>query len=155
MGSVAAPIIAGVDGSDTALTAAQTARDLAKALGAPLHIVSAFDKDSTEVVRSGGDAWIKSGAEDALKIAKSTARDLEEPGLTVTYAAARGKPAEAIVAEAERLSAGMIVVGNRRMQGLGRVLGSVANTVAHTARCDVHIVNTVAGRPADTAPLAQ
>jgi nucleotide-binding universal stress UspA family protein len=36
----------------------------------------------------------------------------------------------------------MIVVGNRRMQGLGRLLGSVANDVAHHAPCDVHIVKT-------------
>jgi nucleotide-binding universal stress UspA family protein len=36
----------------------------------------------------------------------------------------------------------MIVVGNRRMHGLGRVLGSIANSVAHNASCDVYIANT-------------
>jgi nucleotide-binding universal stress UspA family protein len=36
----------------------------------------------------------------------------------------------------------MIVVGNRRMQGIGRVLGSVANSVAHNAPCDVYIAKT-------------
>jgi len=60
----------------------------------------------------------------------------------VTYSAARGKPAEALIKEAERLSARMIVVGNRRMRGIGRVLGSVANSVAHNATCDVYIANT-------------
>ena len=34
------------------------------------------------------------------------------------------------------------MVGNRRMQGLGRVLGSVANSVAHNAPCDVYIAKT-------------
>ena len=37
----------------------------------------------------------------------------------------------------------MIIVGNRRMQGMGRLLGSVANEVAHNAPCDVLIVKTV------------
>jgi nucleotide-binding universal stress UspA family protein len=36
----------------------------------------------------------------------------------------------------------MIVVGNRRMRGIGRVLGSVANSVAHNAPCDVYIAKT-------------
>ena len=56
--------------------------------------------------------------------------------------AARGKPAEALIAEAERTNALMIVVGNRRMQGIGRLLGSVANSVAHNAPCDVYIAKT-------------
>ena len=45
--------------------------------------------------------------------------------------------------EAERLEADVIVVGNRRMQGVSRLLGSVANEVAHNAPCDVLIVKTV------------
>ena len=53
-----------------------------------------------------------------------------------------GKPTEVLIGEAERLGASLIVVGNRRMQGLGRVLGSVANSVAHNAPCDVYIVKT-------------
>lgn len=137
------PIVVGVDGSETAERAAAQAKQLAIALGARLHIVSAFDSDRTEVLGSGSDTWIVSDADTTVAIAKETAHALEAPGLTVTYAAARGKPAEAIVAEAERLDAQMIVVGNRGMQGLGRLLGSVADKVAHTAPCDVYIVKTV------------
>ena len=37
----------------------------------------------------------------------------------------------------------LIVVGNRRTQGIGRVLGSVAVSVAAHAPCDVYIVKTV------------
>lgn len=137
------PIVVGVDGSETADRAAAEARDLAVALGAPLHVVSAFDTDRTEVIRSGSDTWIVSDAESTVAVAKKTALALEAPGLTVSYSAARGKPAEAIIAEAERLDARMIVVGNRGMRGLGRLLGSVASTVAHSAPCDVYIVKTV------------
>ncbi|MGZ4660808.1 MAG: universal stress protein [Arthrobacter sp.] len=135
-------IVVGVDGSETALRAAHTARDLAASLGATLHVVSAFDSDRTEVFGSGSDQWIVSDAGDAERVAKSVADSLGAPGANVTYAAARGKPAEALIKEAERTGARMIVVGNRRMRGIGRVLGSVANSVAHSAPCDVYIAKT-------------
>lgn len=135
-------IVVGVDGSETALRAAQTARELAASVGATLHVVSAFDSDRTEVFGSGSDQWIVSDAGNAEKVARTVADSLRQPGTNVTYAAARGKPAEALIREAERTSARMIVVGNRRMQGLGRVLGSVANSVAHNAPCDVYIAKT-------------
>ena len=135
-------IIVGVDGSATAHKAAEVARDLAAALDARLHVVSAFDTDRTEVFGSGSDKWIVSDAGEAEKVARDVAAGLAGGGLNITYAAARGKPAEALVREADRLEAKMIVVGNRRMQGLGRVLGSVANSVAHSASCDVYIANT-------------
>lgn len=105
-------------------------------------MVSAFDNDRTEVFSSGSDRWIVSDADDAEKVAKSVAEGLRTAEVNVTYAAARGKPAEALIHEAERSGAQMIVVGNRRMRGLGRVLGSVANSVAHNAPCDVYIAKT-------------
>lgn len=135
-------IVVGVDGSETALRAARTARDLAATLGATLHVVSAFDSDRTEVFGSGSDQWIVSDAGEAEKVAKGVAESLRAPDMKVTYSAARGKPAEALINEAERFSARMIVVGNRRMRGIGRVLGSVANSVAHNAPCDVYIAKT-------------
>ena len=135
-------IVVGVDGSETALKAAQTARDLAASLGATLHVVSAFDSDRTEVYGSGSDKWIVSDAGDAEKVARGVADSLRTPAVNVTYAAARGKPAEALIDEAARSGAQLIVVGNRRMKGLGRVLGSVANSVAHNAPCDVYIAKT-------------
>ena len=45
--------------------------------------------------------------------------------------------------EHERVGADMIVVGNRRMQGVQRILGAVANDIAHHAQCDVLVVKTV------------
>ncbi len=135
-------IVVGVDGSETAMRAARTALGMAASLGATLHVVSAFDSDKTEVFGSGSDTWIVSDAGNAEKIAKGVATSLLTADTPVTYAAARGKPAEALIAEAARTNATMIVVGNRRMQGIGRVLGSVANSVAHNAPCDVYIAKT-------------
>ena len=48
-----------------------------------------------------------------------------------------------LIEEAARTHADVIVVGNRRMQGVKRVLGAVASDVAHHAPCDVLIVKTV------------
>jgi nucleotide-binding universal stress UspA family protein len=138
-------VIVGVDGSETALRAAQTAKSLASSLGAGLHVVTAFDKDRTEVFGSGSDQLILTDADLAERVAKEVALSLSSADFKPTYSAARGKPAEALIKEAERLDARMIVVGNRRMQGLGRVLGSVANSVAHNAPCDVYIAKTDEG----------
>ncbi|MCU1574923.1 MAG: universal stress protein UspA [Micrococcaceae bacterium] len=134
-------IVVGVDGSGTAKKAAESARDLAVALNASLHVVSAFDSDRTEVFGSGSDRWVVSDADGAENLARTVADSLART-VKVTYAAARGKPADALIREAERLEADLIVVGNRRMRGIGRVLGSVANSVAHSASCDVYIANT-------------
>ncbi|WP_285319070.1 universal stress protein [Pseudarthrobacter sp. lyk4-40-TYG-27] len=134
-------IVVGVDGSATAKKAAESAKDLAAALGSSLHVVSAFDSDKTEVFGSGSDRWIVSDADAAEQVARTVAESLGRD-VTVTYSAARGRPADALIKEALRVDARMIVVGNRRMHGIGRVLGSVANSVAHSAPCDVYIANT-------------
>jgi len=134
-------IVVGVDGSGTAKKAAESARGLAVALGATLHVVSAFDSDRTEVFGSGSDQWIVSDADGAEHVARTVAESLGGQ-IKVTYSAARGRPADALIKEALRMDAKIIVVGNRRMQGIGRVLGSVANSVAHNAPCDVYIANT-------------
>lgn len=62
--------------------------------------------------------------------------------LVITTSAVPGKPADAIIAEAERLDADVIVVGSVHMQGLRRALGSVANGVSHHAPCSVYIAKT-------------
>jgi nucleotide-binding universal stress UspA family protein len=134
-------IVVGVDGSDTARKAAEAARDLAAALGATLHVVSAFDAERSEVFRTGSDRWLVSAADKAEHVARTVA-DTLGGDLKITYAAAAGRPADALIREAIGKEARVIVVGNRRMRGIGRVLGSVANSVAHSAPCDVYIANT-------------
>jgi nucleotide-binding universal stress UspA family protein len=137
-------VVVGVDNSETAFRAAQAAADIAVAFGARLHVVSAFEDDRTEEFGVGSDKFIVSGATTAEGVAKNVAASLSWPkdAGEITHLAARGKPADAILAEAQRLQARLVVVGNRRMQGIGRLLGSVANSVAHGADCDVYIVNT-------------
>ena len=136
-------IVVGVDASETALKAAHEAALLAAALGAQLDIVSAFDRNEVEVVEIGTERWVIGSAEDALQTATNVASHLRSIVSDISVSAGDGKPADVIIERAREVEARMIVVGNRRMQGIGRVLGSVANTIAHHAPCDVHIVKTV------------
>lgn len=136
-------ILVGVDGSDTSRQAARTAAQLAANSGARLHVLTAFDKAEVETVKIGTDVWTVSSADDAEAVANRAADELRDITTDIDSGPLFGKPAEALIAEAKRLDAHLIVVGNRRMQGVSRVLGSVANSVSHNAPCDVYIVKTV------------
>lgn len=137
-------IITGVDGSESATKAARTAATLARALGAQLHVLSAYGKFEMDRFSSGEEEFVFTSAKDAERTAMSTASDLkrEFPDVHITSAPSDGKPGEALVRAAELMGADLIVVGNKRVQGLGRVLGSVARNVASQAPCDVYVANT-------------
>ncbi|MBG6084734.1 universal stress protein [Zhihengliuella flava] len=137
-------VIVGVDGSTTSFKAASRAATVAAGLGATLTVVTAYAKDSTEVVEIGNDTWVLDSAEQADKLTNQVAFKLREvvPGATIVTKAVKGKPTEALVTAAEEEEAQLIVVGNVGMKGLGRVLGSVATSVAHNAPCDVYVVKT-------------
>lgn len=139
------PIVVGVDGSPTARRAAEKARDLALKLQAPLHVVSAHTEDEITHIRSGSDQWIVSSADNALHLAEEVTRKLRPSEVEIVPASAHGKPSDALIAYAEKNDAQMIVVGNQRMRGITRVLGSVANSVSHNATRDVYIANTYEG----------
>lgn len=137
-------IIVGVDGSPTAGKAAQVAADLAGATGARLHVVCAYAHDRVAEIQEGTDHWLLTTADEADRTARKVTESLAvAPGVEVSSSGAPGKPGDALVEEAERLDATLIVVGNKRVQGLARILGSVAADVAHHAHCDVYIAHTV------------
>jgi nucleotide-binding universal stress UspA family protein len=136
-------IIVGVDGSETAAAAARVAADLATAMSAPLHVVTAYERGSG---MRGGDA-AHPGTTSTLDTAEGllavVAADLRLRHTEVTTAALAGKPADVVCEEAERKNASLIVVGNKRMRGPSKVLGAVASRVASRAPCDVYIAHTV------------
>lgn len=135
--------VVGTDGSDTAAKAAARAGELAKTAGASCHVVCAFTDRPTTTIAEGSDVYVISAFGVAEQIAERQAAEYRAIGLAATFAVREGKPAAVILEEAERVGADLIVVGNRRMQGVQRILGSVANDVAHHAPCDVLIVKTV------------
>lgn len=135
-----APIVVGVDQSDTARRAALTAANLASALGAPLHLVMAVSRTRSGGVASGGDQFHVDWLSTAEQFLDGFVGELRTT--PVTRAISVKDPATAMCEEAEKLSAQMIVVGNRRVQGISRVLGSIASDVLKHAPCDVLIANT-------------
>ncbi len=136
-------ILVGVDGSGSAQKAAEVAAELAQGRGDDLVVVVAHPPGGgAEIGGPGGDTWHVSSRDSALSAAEQAAAKLRGTGVKVTPSACEGKPAKVLVEEAGRLGASMIVIGNRRMQGPGRLLGSVANEVAHHAPCDVYIAKT-------------
>ena len=137
-------VVTGVDQSETAAAAARTAAGLAAAMGAKLHVLSAYGNFEAEQVSAGSEEILVSSEQFAEEVARDVFVEIrrEFPDLEVEYAPAEGNPADALVKAAETLNADVIVVGNKRVQGLARILGSIARDVAAHAPCDVYIAHT-------------
>jgi nucleotide-binding universal stress UspA family protein len=136
-------VVVGTDGSESAAEAVRSAVDLAKMCSATLHIVTVY---KPRPVRTAGvpeeyrdQLGAGGGAEALLEDQCARAR---AAGIVVEGHAETGDPAEALVRVAEQEQADLIVVGNKGMAGVRRVLGSVPNSVAHQAPCSVFIVQT-------------
>jgi nucleotide-binding universal stress UspA family protein len=139
-------VVVGVDGSLTAERAARTAAGLAQTLGAELHVVTAYAKFEVERVlpETGAEDFSYTTEQQAERVAGRVARALrrDHPGLQITSLSWEGNPASALVEVASRRQDPLIVVGNKRVQGISRVLGSVARGVLTKASCDVYVAHT-------------
>jgi nucleotide-binding universal stress UspA family protein len=136
------PIVAGTDGSATARLAVDKAAELAQALEAPVHVVCVPGAIA-------GYEWPQRIT--AQEIVAKVAERLRGQGITVETHLPRdeGDAGLTLVAVANSVQAQMIVVGNKGMTGLRRLLGSLPNTVSHRAGCDVLIVPTQSGSLAE------
>jgi nucleotide-binding universal stress UspA family protein len=134
-------VVVGADASDTAAEAVRQAIELVKLTGGRLHIVSAYKQQQFST--SGGEevVGLESGdlAESVLADHGSRAR---AAGIEAQTHARSGAPADVICEVAKDVNADLIVVGNKGMIGMRRVLGSVPNSVAHHAPCSVLIAFT-------------
>jgi nucleotide-binding universal stress UspA family protein len=142
-------IVVGTDGSDTASEAVRQATELAKATGASLDIVSAFEPIPRERLREesqevpGDIAYAVGPREDVNQILDAAGRQAKQAGVEVQVHPREGEPADALLDVAEEVDADLIVVGNKGMTGAKRfLLGSVPNKVSHHAPSGVWIVRT-------------
>ncbi len=141
--------MAGTDGSETATQAMRQAVDLARAVGAEMELVSAYEPVPAQRLRDERQEapedlqWAISPREDVdatLEAAASLARDA---GVNARTYPRQGDPADAILDVAEEREADLIVVGNKGMTGAKRfLLGSVPNKISHHAPCSVLIIRT-------------
>ena len=128
-------IVVGAHKSQTARRAVDHAVQLARALNAHVHLVSAYPKD-----QGPADGKDTPGRVDAERSLDAMVPEVARQNYTTH--ALPGDPARAILQVAEEVDADLIVVGNKRMQGAGRFLGSVPSEVGHHAPCAVLIVKT-------------
>ena len=143
-------IVVGTDGSDTATTAVRQAIELARAVGARIELVSAYEPVSDARLREESVVvpkdlhWMINPREDVLATLEEAAGEIRAAGIEVEMFARQGDPADAILDVAEERGSDLIVVGNKGMTGAKRfLLGSVPNKVSHHAPCSVLIIRTV------------
>jgi nucleotide-binding universal stress UspA family protein len=142
-------IVVGTDGSETATQAVRQATDLARAVGAKLELVSAYEpvpsQRLNEERRQAPEdlQWAISPREDVDATLEAAAAVAREAGVPVEVYPRQGDPADAILDVAEEREADLIIVGNKGMTGAKRfLLGSVPNKVSHHAPCSVLIIRT-------------
>jgi nucleotide-binding universal stress UspA family protein len=142
-------IVVGTDGSETAGQAVREAIELAKAVGASIDVVSAYEPVSNQRLREEARQapedlqWMVNPREDVDATLRDASELIEAAGLDVKTYAREGDPADAILDVAEERNADLIVVGNKGMTGAKRfLLGSVPNKVSHHAPCSVLIIRT-------------
>jgi len=137
-------VVVGADDSPTAAEAVRKAIALVKLTDGQLHIVTAYKPQRFSSSDADVDEYLKSIGSDALAeslLAELTGLARAEGVRAEAHALTRA-PADAICEVAAQVNADLIVVGNKGMQGMRRVLGSVPNSVAHQAPCDVLIAFT-------------
>lgn len=137
-------VVTGVDDSPTAAAAARRAAEIAAAVGGELHILSAYGDFESERINVGSEEILVTNEQSAQGVAQEVVRSLRQdfPDLKINYGASGGNPAEALIRAAESLQADLIVVGNKRVQGVARILGSIARDVVSRAPCDVLVAHT-------------
>lgn len=142
-------IVVGTDGSETAGEAVRQAIEIAKATGAKLDVISAYEpvpqsrlrEESGEV--PGDVAYAVGPREDVNVVLEGASGPAKAAGVEVNTHAREGDPADAILDLAEETKADLIVVGNKGMTGARRfLLGSVPNKISHHAPCSVYIART-------------
>jgi nucleotide-binding universal stress UspA family protein len=142
-------IVVGTDGSETAKEAVRQATDLAKTVGASVHLVSAYEPVPAGRLRQERQQvpddlqWMVNPREDVNTTLEQAGEAIKETGVEAEVHPREGDPADAILDVAEEENADLIVVGNKGMTGARRfLLGSVPNKVSHHAPCSVMIIRT-------------
>jgi nucleotide-binding universal stress UspA family protein len=131
-------IVVGTDGSERAERAVDRAGELARALGATVHVVSAYSEDRVPLVERGREGE----RHEAQQYVDRAQERLAKLGVECETHLSPSQAAKALLQIADEQGARMIIVGNRGMTGAQHLLGSVPNHVSHHAKCDVLIVST-------------
>jgi nucleotide-binding universal stress UspA family protein len=141
-------ILLATDGSKDAELAATTAADLAKSASSEVHVVSVFPgtayvHPSLEVrFPEAAERLRREAREERQEMLDEQVKRIQKAGGDVAQTHIRtGRTAEEIVALAEEMDAGLVVMGSRGLGGIRRAwMGSVSSEVVPHAHCPVLVV---------------
>ena len=140
-------ILLATDASEEAALAARTATDIADKTDSELHVVlvglsAAYVGMGPPEIADIPAPRQQELNEEAQRLLDAQVEQIKAHGGTVAQAHLRiGRPDEQIVALAEEIGAGLIVMGSRGLGGIRRLLmGSVSDSVVRHAHCPVLIV---------------
>jgi nucleotide-binding universal stress UspA family protein len=149
-------ILLATDGSREAELAGQTAADLAQKTGSELHMVhvfgiapvgppvypSATEFEGVEQEEAEAEQPQRISEQRAREVLDAEAKKVRSVGGTVAEEhLVEGRVAPEIVALAEEIGAGLIVLGSRGRGGIRRALmGSVSDSIVRHAHCPVLVV---------------
>jgi nucleotide-binding universal stress UspA family protein len=148
-------IAVGTDGSTGANIAVDTAIELARMTGATLHIVNAHKTTTVHHLAAASEVGIPveavASSNDAIhaesqRVCDQAAARAKGAGVQAETHCLAGDAADALLAVAEDAQCDLVVVGNRGMTGVRRVLGSVPNKLSHHSPASLLIVDTTSGR---------
>ena len=136
-------VVAGIDGSASAVQAAVWAAGEAVRRGRPLRLVQVYTLPQLNVPLAVGSqdqvrAGLAARAEEWLAEAKAAVL-AEHPGVPMTAAAREWSPVTALVQESRH--AELVVLGSRGLGGFtGLLVGSTAVAVVAHAHCPIVVV---------------
>jgi nucleotide-binding universal stress UspA family protein len=132
-------ILLPVDGSEHSKRAVAKAAELAKLSGGEVRVFHYQEREPSKAGMTDTET-----SSDAAALVNEAIDELQEAGIKAsgeTRAGLYGQAARAILAEASRFDADLIVMGSRgRSDFEALLLGSVAHKVIHYGRCPVLIV---------------
>lgn len=137
-------ILVPIDFSDHSEKAVATAVELAKTLGASLHLTHVLHYPvqvaSAGMVAMPQDLWMRVRKAATRKL-ETASQGVSAEGIAVETHLAEGPNAQSIVELADKIGADLIVMGTRGLSGLKHVmLGSVAERTVRLASCPVMTV---------------
>ncbi len=137
-------IAVAVDFSDNSDAAVDTAIELAKGLGAEIHVVHSFDLRVPMITAyevAIPEPYIEQSREAAAAKLARVVDTVRMAGIKVGSQLVGAPPPSAIVDAADRVGADLIVMGTRGNTGLKHLfLGSVAEQTLRLAHCAVMTV---------------
>ncbi len=143
-------ILLATDGSECSATAAESVANRPWPEGSEVRIVTVAEMP----IAIAPESWIlpegyyeeieratQQQAETAIAAAARVIADAQGDRMAVSTEVLVGAPKHAIIEDAERWGADLIVVGSHGYSALERfLLGSVSQSIAHHAKCSVEIV---------------